>query len=131
MEIHISNLCETNVKVSDIKKIIRKIVKKEAENSGSVNIVFCSDKKILELNRRFRQISKPTDVLSFPFRDSDLLGEIYISLETAERQAKEFAWSLDKEVIRLIVHGTVHLIGYDHKKKSDRKKMEAIEAKYV
>lgn len=131
MDIHIANLCDVKLKVSIIKETIKKILKGESKNGSSVNVVFCSDKKILELNRRFRQISKPTDVLSFPFNDSDLLGEIYVSLDTAKRQAVQNRHSLDKEILCLVIHGTTHLLGYDHANKRDRTRMQAVEKKYL
>lgn len=131
MSIHVANLCEAKVKVADIKKDLRKVLKGEGKESVGINVVFCNDKKILELNRRFRQISKPTDVLSFPFNDSDLLGEVYISLDTADRQADKNGHNLDKEIHRLVIHGVVHLLGYDHKKKRDMERMESVEAKYL
>lgn len=131
MEVHIANVCSAPVKMGKVSSIVRKVLKGEAKETGGVNVVFCDDRKMLELNRRFRQISKPTDILSFPFDDSDLLGEIYISIETAIRQAKEIGHSVEMEIKRLLVHGTVHLLGHDHKEKKEREQMEAIEAKYL
>ena len=130
MEVHIANLCNSKVKAGEIQSTIRKILKTEKSKSEGVNIIFCDDKKILELNRRFRQINKPTDVLSFPFDDSDLLGEIYISLDTAKKQSEKNGNSFDNEIQRLVVHGCVHLLGYNHKNKRDQRKMEEVEAKY-
>jgi probable rRNA maturation factor len=129
--INIANVSGMSVKVGPPKTIIQKILKGENQAAKHVNVIFCNDKKILELNRRFRQISKPTDVLSFPFNDSDLLGEIYISMDTACRQAKEIGHSPDKEILRLVAHGMLHLLGHNHKKKPERTKMEALEQKYL
>jgi len=131
MEVHIAKVCSAPVKTGKVSSIIRKVLKGEAKITGGVNVIFCDDRKILELNRRYRQISKPTDILSFPFDDSDLLGEIYISIDTAMRQAKEIGHSVEMEIKRLLVHGTVHLLGHDHKEKKEREEMEAIEAKYL
>lgn len=129
--VNIANVSGISIRIGSIKKVIQEILKGESHNNNQVNVIFCNDKKILELNRRFRQISKPTDVLSFPFNDSDLLGEIYISMDTAARQAKEIGHSLDKEIHRLVVHGMLHLLGHNHKRKSERRKMEALESKYL
>jgi len=92
--------------------------------------VLCSDYKIKKLNERYRSKNKPTDVLSFNFNDPDLLGEIYISLQRAEIQARRYGISYEKEVIKLLVHGLFHLIGYDHMTPSEQEKMELKEQYY-
>ena len=82
--------------------------------SSSVTIDFVSDTKIRELNRQFRSIDKATDVLSFPSEEEGQLGDIAISVETAARQAKENGLTLNGEIAQLILHGLLHLSGYDH-----------------
>lgn len=91
----------------------------EAENK-SVTVAFVSDRKMRELNKEFRDKDKTTDVLSFPFEadefdtEQNFLGDIVISLEQAARQAAENDLSLEAEVKQLILHGVLHLCGYDH-----------------
>jgi probable rRNA maturation factor len=93
----------------------------------SATIAFVSDKKIRELNRQFRGIDKATDVLSFP-ADEDLnLGDIAVSVQTAAIQAKENGLSLDQEIAQLILHGLLHLNGYDHE--TDNGEMNRLEIK--
>ncbi len=94
------------------------------------HVIMCSDAAIKKLNRQFRDKDKATDVLSFNYDEPDLLGEIYISLERARSQAKEYHVSFEAEIKRLFVHGMFHLLGYDHKKPSDAKKMQAKERPY-
>lgn len=72
------------------------------------------DSGIRELNRRYRSIDKPTDVLSFPMDDPLLLGDVVVSVEMARAQARDYGVTCDDEVVRLLVHGTLHLLGYDH-----------------
>jgi probable rRNA maturation factor len=95
-------------------------------SDSSVTIAFVSDSKIRTLNQQFRGINKPTDVLSFP---SDLgtkeLGDIAISVETAGRQAKENGLTLNEEIAQLILHGLLHLSGYDHE--TDNGEMNRLE----
>lgn len=83
---------------------------------SSATIAFVSDVSIRRLNRQFRGVDKATDVLSFPAgeRDKLNLGDIAISVETAARQAKENGLTFDEEVAQLILHGLLHLCGYDH-----------------
>ncbi len=114
-----------------ILKAAGRIVKEEnVSKSRTVNAVFCSDYKIRKLNRQYRELDKPTDVLSFPFEDDDLLGEIYISLQRADIQSRRFGLTYEEEVVRLFVHGFLHLLGYRHKLAEERTIMEAREEHY-
>lgn len=89
-------------------------------SSKSVTVAFVSDRKIRELNKTFRGKNTATDVLSFPYEadefnaEDDFLGDIIISIEQAARQAKENDLDLETEIKQLILHGILHLCGYDH-----------------
>lgn len=102
---------------------------------GMVNLVFTDDKKIQSLNRQFRKISKPTDVLAFgidrPDDDESVLGEVYVSIPTATKQARQAGVTMAEELIRLSCHGMLHLFGYDHEKKSDAVRMKELEDYFV
>ena len=103
------------------------------ENS-ELSITLTDDERIHGLNKKFRDVDRPTDVLSFAFRESDepevlttqveILGDIIISLERAKFQAETYGHSYLREVIFLTVHGLLHLLGYDHIEESDRLEME-------
>ena len=97
------------------------------KDESSATIAFVSDKRIRELNRQFRGIDKATDVLSFPADgpDESNLGDIAISAETAATQAKENGLSFDGEIAQLILHGLLHLSGYDHE--TDNGEMNRLE----
>jgi probable rRNA maturation factor len=99
--------------------LIKRILKAE-KAKGRVNLVLMKDKKIKELNRRFRKKNKPTDVLAFPMNEEGVLGDIAISTETARRNAKRFGVSYEQEMKRLVIHGVLHLLGYDHGRKMRR-----------
>ncbi len=92
---------------------------------GEVNIYVTSSREMQELNRRYRRKNKPTDVLSFPSRAPGVAGDIAISLEIAAANATEIGHSLPTEVKVLILHGLLHLAGYDHE--SDNGEMLARE----
>ncbi len=83
-----------------------------------LSILLTSDEEIRELNRLYRNKDKPTDVLSFPVGEEvdgwKILGDVVISAHTAKAQAEEFGVSLEEEIKRLLIHGIVHLLGYDH-----------------
>lgn len=100
---------------------LRAIGKSEA----SATIAFVSDKRIRELNRKFRGLNKATDVLSFPAEEELNLGDIAISVETATLQAQENGLSFDQEIAQLILHGLLHLCGYDHE--TDNGEMNRLE----
>lgn len=113
-------------------EIAEKIYKTENISlNKKTNLVLCSDYYIRKLNRQYRDLDKVTDVLSFEIGDSDLLGEIYISLERVRVQARRFGITYDDEIIRLFVHGMFHLLGYDHQDSKEREVMESKERKYI
>ena len=97
------------------------------QSDSSATIAFVSDKTIRQLNRQFRGTDKATDVLSFPTGDDDEtnLGDIAISVETAAKQARENGLRFDEEVAQLILHGLLHLSGYDHE--TDNGEMNRLE----
>jgi probable rRNA maturation factor len=103
-------------------KLLSKIAHRALEVLGlskvELSIALVSDTQIKRLNKLYRNKDKPTDVLSFPIgervEDWLILGDIVISVDTAKRQAKELGHSLEEELKRLLVHGLVHLLGYDH-----------------
>ena len=93
--------------------------------NASITIIITDDAYMRDINREFRAHDEPTDVISFSNRDNPFpeidddneeIGDLYISIERADRQAQEYRVSLDDEVKRLIVHGILHLVGYDHER---------------
>ena|SRR5689334_13890191 len=107
-------------------KRVEKMLDVMGKTDSSVTVAFVSDKKIRELNRQFRRIDKATDVLSFPSDSSDgEMGDIAISIETAARQAKQSGLTLDGEIAQLLLHGLLHLCGYDHE--TDNGEMNRLE----
>ncbi|MDR2591820.1 MAG: rRNA maturation RNase YbeY [Chitinispirillales bacterium] len=111
--------------------IAKSVYKREGVSvSQSTTVVLCSDYMIRKLNREYRGKDKATDVLSFCFGDDDLLGEVYISPQRAKVQARRYGVSYDDELKRLLIHGLLHLMGYDHIKRADRAVMEERENAY-
>ena len=103
----------------------------EDVNNAVVNIIIVDNKKIREINKEYRKIDKETDVISFALEDDDtfiklpirVLGDIYISIDKVKAQALEYGHSLKREICFLVVHGILHLLGYDHMNISDEKVM--------
>lgn|GEM_PF-315778 len=105
-----------------------KRAQKAAALEGEVTVLLADDARLKELNRTFRGKNKPTDVLSFPAAKNGegFAGDLAISLETAARQAAEHRHALEDEVRILMLHGVLHLAGYDHE--TDKGEMRALEA---
>lgn len=95
------------------------------------NVIIVSDEYIHKLNLEYRHIDRVTDVISFALLDDDsfidldfkVLGDIYISIDTAKKQAESYGHSLKRELSFLAIHGLLHLLGYDHIEKEDEKEM--------
>lgn len=111
----------------------------DLDDMTEVDITIVDDEEIHQLNRDYRNVDRPTDVLSFALDEDDedepellegqlhLLGDIIISAETAARQAEEFGHGLEREIVYLAVHGLLHLLGYDHMVEEDKVIMRAKE----
>jgi len=101
-----------------------------------VSLVFVTDSQIRKLNERYRHKNKATDVLSFPMNVKDkrakLLGDIVISADTAKRDAKKKGIRFEEELKFLLIHGFLHLLGYDHEvSEREKKRMERKERQYA
>ena len=122
------------------KEIIKKVLKKcfeieKLENKNLyVNVVLTNAKNIKSINKEHRGIDKETDVLSFPMfekneianldnTNEDILGDMVISIERVEEQAKEYGHSFERELAYMVVHSFYHLLGYDHMTEEDKKEM--------
>lgn len=121
--------------VADARALMRHAKLDDCE----LSMVLCSDPFIHRLNRQHRGVDAPTDVLSFPMRDEGnpededpVLGDVVISIPTAERQAAEQGHSLAQELRVLLVHGFLHLLGYDHEtSEEDAAEMRAAEGRLL
>ena len=92
---------------------------------SELSILFCGDARMRSLNRRFRRKNRSTDVLSFPASDGALLGDIVICVPYAARKARRLPGGTPREMDRLLLHGYLHLLGYDHE--TDDGEMDALE----
>ena len=102
----------------------------------NINFILADDRFLKKLNTNFLNNKKTTNVLSFPNENffnnkENFLGEIFLSYEACKKEAKKFKINSKDRIGHLIVHGTLHLLGYDHKTKKDEKKMINIESKIL
>jgi probable rRNA maturation factor len=118
-----------------LKTIALKVLELLEQNQAELSLALVSNAEIRKLNAKYRKKDYPTDVLSFPVEDrlpagKRLLGDVIISVEKARQQAKERRRSLDQEVVTLLIHGVVHLLGYDHERSAkDARVMDRLEKK--
>ncbi|MEA2103429.1 MAG: rRNA maturation RNase YbeY [Candidatus Cloacimonadota bacterium] len=127
----ITCLTKINLDVNKLENIITFIFETEnASANDQLNVVIADNKFLQDLNKRFRNIDRPTDVLSFSLEDekpsdsNSVLGDVYISSEKAVSQATEYGVPLQIEIERLMIHGILHLLGYEHDESRKRKIME-------
>lgn len=108
------------------------LIQEEVDRRAEVDLLFVDNAAIREMNRTYRDKDSATDVLSFPMYEADepiddeeeiLFGDIVISLERAKEQCAEYGHSLEREVMYLLVHGLLHLAGYDHMEEEEKKEM--------
>jgi probable rRNA maturation factor len=115
---------------ASLARLAEKVLKREGLR-GQINLIFCDNDHVRDLNRRFRKLDKVTDVLSFLYEEEDILGEIYIASLQAQKQAPRWKNSFYDELRRLVVHGALHLAGFDHMNAKDRKLMRTKEDLYL
>ena len=108
-----------------IKKAVEGTLKyEESETDCEISVTFTDNENIRMLNKEYRDIDRETDVLSFPMDESDMLGDVVISLEKAKSQAEEYGHTMEREIAFLCVHSVLHLLGYDHETgEEDEKEM--------
>jgi|YNPMSStandDraft_1061717.scaffolds.fasta_scaffold00022_20 rRNA maturation RNase YbeY len=114
-----------------IRYAVENALKGEKIKEAEISIVFMNNDDIRDINKRFLKHDWATDVISFPLESEPLVGEIYIGLEVAIDQSKEYNVSLTNELMRLAVHGTLHIIGYDDTTTEQKEQMTHLENKYL
>ena len=129
-EIGIFNQTEEFNEIKDVEELMNKVCEKENLSNVEFNIIFVDNEEIHRINKEWRGIDRVTDVISFALEDNEevkeehrVLGDIYISLDKAKEQAKEYGHSLKRELCFLSIHGLLHLLGYDHMEKEEEKIM--------
>lgn len=119
----------------DVAYLARSTLNRIGRSEATITITFIRDRRMRELNRQFRNIDAPTDVLSFayhegmsdddPLFDPNHLGDVVISVETAARYAQKLGLDFAREIAHLVIHGVLHLAGYDHE--TDHGEMKRLE----
>ena len=115
-------------------EILKCTLQSEGVESGDISIIFGNKKLLQELKNQFFNLDHTTDVIAFrlnKYEEKNVEGEIYICLPVAKENAEYFDEPYKKEIARLVIHGGLHLIGYDDKTKVEQKKIRSLENKYL
>lgn len=123
-----------------IRSLIKALLSEHDAAGADLTLTFAADEYVHGLNRNYRGIDKPTDVLSFAMRDGGnrrdegeelVLGDVVISVDRAAVQSRRFKRTVDREILKLVAHGVLHLLGYDHPNENRRTEMRRVENRHV
>ncbi len=131
----INNLDQQIKEQKKLKEFINYCADKLKLKNVMFNVIIIDNEQIHFLNKKYRNIDRPTDVISFALEDNKddlalnirVLGDIYISYDMVKKQALEYAHSTEREICFLAVHGLLHLLGYDHMNKEDEDEMFSLQ----
>ena len=136
MNLIIANQTDQNIEMDEkLESVVKTVLDTEGLSLDyEVSITFVDKDESHKLNKEFRSVDRPTDVLSFPM-DEDffiegvdtMLGDIVICMDVAKEQANDFSHSLDREIMYLTAHSMLHLLGYDHMEENEKLEMRARE----
>ena len=134
MSVEINNRTKGRINLLLIKKVAEKFLRVYKKTDYGVSIALVGDKRIRELNKNYRGVDRVTDVLSFAGEEK-FLGEIIIDYNQVKREAREFrgkgAKAVKEELVFVLVHGLLHLLGYNDETERGRKQMEKLGEKFL
>ena len=114
-----------------IRQAVKKVFENELKSFNYLNVIFCNDAFLLNLNKNFLNHNTYTDIITFNYSNIDIEGELYISFERLKENSEKFKVPIQTEILRLIIHGCLHLCGYQDKTKNAKAKMTELENSYL
>jgi probable rRNA maturation factor len=130
MLIGINNKTKSNIDLNLVEQTAKKFLLSKKLKNKEISIAFVGDQTIRNINKKYRHIDKVTDVLSFN-GENNFLGEIIINYRQIKRQAKKYKKTLKQELIFILVHGLLHLIGYNDHTEDERKRMVKLGENFI
>lgn len=116
----------------EARRVISAVLRRECNPVLDVSVVFTNDRHMRRMNKTFLGHDFVTDVIAFPLQDAmDVDAEVYVNLDQAARQARQEEVTFGEEVRRLLIHGTLHLLGYRDSAKTERQRMRQLEDQYL
>ena len=139
MNVEINNLTNEKLKeLDELEEYVKYLFEYMKIKDSIMSIIIVDNEKIHEINKAYRGIDRPTDVISFALEEGETidepiktLGDIYISIDKVKEQANEYNHSIKRELFFLVTHGFLHLLGYDHMKKEDEEIMFPLQEKIL
>jgi rRNA maturation RNase YbeY len=115
-----------------LEKVLAFLVQNENYQSGDINVVFCSDTYLLQMNKSYLNHDYFTDIITFDYvEDKIISGDLFISLDRIKENADTYADDFSQELYRVVIHGVLHLCGYKDKSESEKNEMRAKENQYL
>lgn len=116
-----------------VKEVVKHLFKKEKKRLAGLTYIFCSDEYLLEINHQYLNHNYYTDIITFDLSEdkTQVTGEIYISIDRVKDNARDFKTTFQKELLRVIFHGALHLCGYKDKSNKEQTLMRKAEDKYL
>ena len=132
IEIQEVNIKSLELKVNQFNSFISNILISEKKTEGDIVLIFCSDEYLLEINKKHLNHNYYTDIITFDYCVENIVsGDLYISIDRVKENAKTFNDSFINELTRVVIHGVLHLCGYNDKTEADQKNMRNLENKYL
>ena len=134
LRIHVNLGAFTEAPAALLERAVRETLSAEGQSAGEISLTLLGDDAVRELNKGYLGKDHPTDVISFSLGDgAELLGDIYVGMPQARRQAAELGVDLNEELVRLAIHGVLHVLGHDHPEGPERERcpMYALQEAYL
>lgn len=111
---------------------VQDAIRNSGNHCGEITYIFCSDEEVLEINQKYLQHDTYTDIITFDYSQDDLIsGDIFISIDRVKENAEQFKVSFEHELARVMIHGVLHLLGFDDHSEEEKKEMRRQEDKHI
>jgi probable rRNA maturation factor len=125
-------ISEININKKLIKQYLIQLIKEHGRKAGTISIIFCSDEYLLKINKQYLNHDFFTDVITFDYCENEIIsGDIFISIDRISENSEKFQQSFNRELLRVLFHGILHLVGYNDKTREEKKIMKEMENFYL